>query len=84
METQHTYSIIYAKKPGILIRLALVLERRGYTIESMRTSPYDPNPEYWEMVITTEGDPTKLEQVTRQLTKLIDVFAVRVLKEVYC
>jgi acetolactate synthase I/III small subunit len=84
METQHTFSIIYAKKPGVLIRLALILERRGYTIESMRTSRYNPNPEYWEMVIIIEGDPAKLEQVKGQLTKLIDVFAVRVLKEEYC
>ena len=81
---QHTFSILYAKKPAILIRLALVLERRGYTIESMSTSPCESNPEYWEMLITSEGDPAKLEQVTKQLTKLIDVFAVRVLKEEYC
>ncbi|MDJ1494824.1 ACT domain-containing protein [Cytophagaceae bacterium DM2B3-1] len=84
METQHTFSLIYTRKPGILIRVALVLERRGYTIESMNTSPYDSNPDYWEMMLTIEGDPAKLEQVTRQLAKLIDVFAVQVLKEVYC
>lgn len=84
MKTQHTFSLIYTRKPGILIRVALILERRGYTIESMNTNPYDPNPDYWEMILTTEGDPAKLEQVIRQLAKLIDVFAVQVLKEMYC
>ncbi|MDJ1501799.1 ACT domain-containing protein [Xanthocytophaga agilis] len=84
METQHTFSLIYTRKPGILIRVALVLERRGYTIESMSTNSYDSNPDYWEMILTTEGDPEKLEQITRQLAKLIDVFSVQVLKEMYC
>jgi acetolactate synthase small subunit len=81
---QHTFSIIYAKKAGILIRLALVVERQGHTIESMSTHPYGRNPMYWEMVITTRGDLAKREQVKRQLTKLIDICEVQVLNEAYC
>lgn len=84
MEASHTFAIVYSKKPGILIRIALVMERRGYSIESVSTTPYELNPTYSEMIVTAEGDPAKLEQVSKQVSKLIDVMAVRELKEVYC
>ncbi|MES2733450.1 MAG: acetolactate synthase small subunit [Bacteroidota bacterium] len=83
METSHTFAICFSHKPGMILRIALVLERRGYTIESLFTTTEPHNPGYSEMVLTVKGDPSKLAQVTKQLAKLIDVLTVKELKKVY-
>jgi acetolactate synthase I/III small subunit len=69
----HTLSILVRNKPGVLVRVALVFARRGYNIESLVVSADVTNGEFSRMTITCSGDPETLEQIIKQLTKLIDV-----------
>ncbi len=76
----HTISLLVRNKPGVLVRIALVFSRRGFNIESLVVSPAISVPEYpaqpgefSRMTITCSGDPDNLEQIVRQLEKLIDV-----------
>jgi acetolactate synthase I/III small subunit len=79
----HTISLLVRNKPGVLVRVALVFARRGYNIESLVVSPalgqgeWDGIPispqEFSRMTITCSGDPDNLNQIVKQLEKLIDV-----------
>lgn len=68
----HTISILVANKPGVLVRIALVFARRGYNIDSLVVSP-TVNPKYSRMTITAKGDPQTLEQIIKNVDKLVDV-----------
>ena len=76
----HTISLLVRNKPGVLVRVSLVFSRRGYNIESLVVSPaistggIEGAPvEFSRMTITCSGDPDTLEQIIKQLEKLIDV-----------
>src|SRR6266404_7780249 len=69
----HTLSILVRNKPGVLVRVALIFSRRGYNIESLVVSPDALNGQLSRMTITCSGDPETLEQIIKQVTKLIDV-----------
>lgn len=78
----HTISLLVRNKPGVLCRIALVFSRRGYNIESLVVSPaFDAEiegykaeaGEFSRMTITCSGDLATLEQIIKQLEKLIDV-----------
>jgi acetolactate synthase-1/3 small subunit len=69
----HTISILVRNKPGVLVRVALVFARRGYNIESLVVSADIANGEFSRMTITCSGDPDTLDQIIKQVTKLIDV-----------
>src|SRR5882672_9935077 len=69
----NTISILVRNKPGVLVRIALVFSRRGYNIESLVVSADAANAAFSRMTITCSGDPQTLEQIIKQLTKLIDV-----------
>src|SRR5882762_992198 len=69
----HTISILVRNKPGVLVRVALVFARRGYNIESLVVSADVTNGQFSRMTITCSGDPETLEQIIKQVTKLIDV-----------
>ena len=74
----HTISLLVRNKPGVLVRVALVFSRRGYNIESLvvcqRRHRRQRGPrDFSRMTITCSGDPETLEQIIKQLTKLIDV-----------
>ena len=69
----HTLSILVRNKPGVLVRVALVFSRRGYNIESLVVSADVANGEFSRMTITCSGDPDTLEQIIKQVTKLVDV-----------
>ncbi|HEY2902537.1 MAG TPA: acetolactate synthase small subunit [Polyangia bacterium] len=69
----HTLSILVRNKPGVLVRVALIFSRRGYNIESLVVSADASNGELSRMTITCSGDPETLEQIIKQVTKLIDV-----------
>jgi acetolactate synthase I/III small subunit len=69
----HTISILVRNKPGVLVRVALVFSRRGYNIESLVVSADVANGDFSRMTITCSGDPETLEQIIKQVTKLIDV-----------
>lgn len=68
----HTMSLFVADKPGVLVRVALVFARRGYNIESLVVSPAK-EVGFSRMTITSSGDPATLQQIIKQLTKLVDV-----------
>jgi acetolactate synthase-1/3 small subunit len=67
----HTISVYVNNKPGVLVRVALVFARRGYNIESLVVSPAAQD--FSRMTITCSGDPETLEQIIKQLSKLVDV-----------
>src|SRR6185369_40326 len=69
----HTISMLVRNKPGVLVRVALVFARRGYNIESLVVSGEVTNGAFSRMTITCSGDPETLEQIIKQLSKLIDV-----------
>jgi acetolactate synthase-1/3 small subunit len=69
----HTISILVRNKPGVLVRVALVFARRGYNIESLVVSADVTDGEFSRMTITCSGDPDTLDQIIKQVTKLIDV-----------
>jgi acetolactate synthase-1/3 small subunit len=69
---KHTISLLVANRPGVLIRISLVFARRGYNIDSLVVSPAN-DPEYSMMNIVASGDEKTLDQILKQLNKLIDV-----------
>jgi len=68
----HTISLFVANRPGVLVRVSLVFARRGYNIESLVVSPA-AREGFSRMTITCSGDPGTLQQIIRQLEKLVDV-----------
>ena len=68
----HTISLYVHDRPGVLVRVAIVFARRGYNIESLVVSPSAPEG-FSRMTIPCSGDPATLEQIIRQLAKLVDV-----------
>jgi len=68
----HTISVFVNNKPGVLVRVALVFSRRGFNIESLVVSPAAEG-RFSRMTITSTGEPNDLEQMVKQLTKLVDV-----------
>ena len=69
----HTISVLVRNQPGVLVRVSLVFARRGYNIESLVVSPDVINGDFSRMTITCRGDAATFEQISKQLTKLIDV-----------
>ncbi|MCJ8329740.1 MAG: acetolactate synthase small subunit [Lentisphaeria bacterium] len=69
---QHNISLLVNNKPGVLIRIALVFARRGYNIDSCVVSPANDK-KYSRMTITASGDIKTLDQIIKQLNKVIDV-----------
>jgi len=68
----HTISLLVRDAPGVLVRVAMVFSRRGYNIESLVVSP-GARAGFSRMTVTCSGDPSILEQMIKQLAKLIDV-----------
>jgi acetolactate synthase-1/3 small subunit len=80
---RHTLSVLVQNKPGVLARTAGLFSRRGYNIESL-TVGVTENENISRMTIVVAGDDTVVEQVTKQLNKLIEVIKVSDLtKELY-
>lgn len=72
---RHTLSVLVQNKPGVLARTAGLFSRRGYNIESL-TVGVTENENISRMTIVVAGDDTVVEQVTKQLNKLIEVIKV--------
>ena len=72
---QHTITVLVENKPGVLARVSGLFARRGFNIESLAVSITD-DPTVSRMTIVVGGDETVLEQITKQLNKLIDVIKV--------
>ena len=71
----HNISLTVNHRPGVLIRIALVFSRRGYNIESLVVSE-SSNPQFAHMIIAASGKSHILQQIIKQLSKLIDVVHV--------
>jgi acetolactate synthase I/III small subunit len=69
----HTISVLVRNQPGVLVRVALVFARRGYNIESLVVSADPASADFSRMTITCSGDPETLEQIIKQVAKLVDV-----------
>ena len=73
---KHTISVLVENKPGVLARIAGLFSARGYNIASLAVSEtLDPTISYLTMVVEAE-DEKVLEQIKKQLNKLIDVITV--------
>ena len=72
---KHTISVIVENKPGVLSRVSGLFSRRGFNIESLAVGTTE-DPSMSRMTIVVEGDEGDLEQITKQLYKLIDTLKV--------
>lgn len=78
---RHTISVLVENKFGVLSRIAGLFSGRGYNIESLSVGE-TIDPQISTMTIVTSGDESIIEQITKQLNKLIDVIKVVDLTEV--
>ncbi len=72
---RHTISVLVENKPGVLARISGLFSARGYNIDSLAVGETD-DPDVSRMTIIVRGDERVLEQVTKQLAKLVDVIKV--------
>ena len=72
---RHTISVLVDNKPGVLARIAGLFSGRGFNIESLSVNE-TLDPTMSQMTIVTRGDDRILEQINKQLNKLIDVIKV--------
>ncbi|MFC5449662.1 acetolactate synthase small subunit [Paenibacillus aestuarii] len=75
MTTKHTVSVLVNNQPGVLQRVSGLFGRRGFNIESITVGESEELG-LSRMVIVTTGDDNTLEQISKQLYKLIDVIKV--------
>ena len=75
MRSKHTLSVLVENKPGVLTRIAGLFSRRGFNIDSLAVGPTD-NPDVSRMTVVVDVDELPLEQVTKQLNKLVEVLKV--------
>jgi acetolactate synthase I/III small subunit len=73
---RHTISILVENKFGVLTRIAGLFSGRGFNIDTLNVAPtHDPSAS--RMTIVTRGDDATLEQIVKQLNKLIEVIKVQ-------
>jgi acetolactate synthase-1/3 small subunit len=75
MATKHTLVALVENRPGVLNRVASLFRRRGFNIESIAVGPSE-TPAQSRMTIVVDGSTTMVEQVRKQLEKVIDVVRV--------
>ncbi len=73
--TRHTLSVLVENKPGVLVRIAGLFARRGFNIDSLAVGPTE-HEEISRITIVANCDEHPLEQVTKQLNKLINVLKI--------
>ncbi|WP_141012797.1 acetolactate synthase small subunit [Nocardioides sambongensis] len=72
---QHTLSVLVEDKPGVLTRIAALFSRRGFNITSLAVGPTEHD-EVSRMTIVVDVASSPLEQVTKQLNKLVEVIKI--------
>ena len=72
---RHTVSALVENKSGVLARIATLFAARGFNIDSLAVGETE-NPKVSRMTIVVDGDQRILEQVEKQLNKLIDIIKV--------
>jgi acetolactate synthase-1/3 small subunit len=73
--SRHTLSVLVENKPGVLARVAGLFSRRGFNIDSLAVGPTE-HPEVSRMTIVVSVEELPLEQVTKQLNKLVNVIKI--------
>lgn len=77
---KHTLSVLVENHAGVLSRVAGLFSRRGFNIDSLAVGVTE-NPDISRMTIVVDGDDYTVEQVSKQLNKLIDVIKLRTLEK---
>ncbi|HEU4911781.1 MAG TPA: acetolactate synthase small subunit [Actinomycetes bacterium] len=73
--SRHTLSVLVENKPGVLARIASLFSRRGFNIDSLAVGPTEHG-DVSRMTIVVNVEELPLEQVTKQLNKLIEVIKI--------
>lgn len=76
---KHTLSVLVENHSGVLSRVAGLFSRRGFNIDSLAVGVTE-NPDISRMTIVVDGDEYTVEQVSKQLNKLIDVIKIKKLE----
>ena len=79
--SRHTLSVLVEDKPGVLARIAGLFSRRGFNIESLAVGPTEVA-DISRMTIVVNVEDLPLEQVTKQLNKLVNVLKIVELESV--
>ena len=77
---RHIISVLVENEAGALSRLVGLFSQRGYNIETLNVAPTE-DPTLSRLTLTTYGDDHKIEQITKQLNKLVEVVKVVDLSE---
>lgn len=72
---KHTLSVLVENKPGVLARISGLFSRRGFNIDSLAVGPTE-DPDISRMTVVVNVEEHSLEQVTKQLYKLINVIKI--------
>ena len=73
--TMHTLSVLVENKPGVLARVSGLFSRRGFNIDSLAVGETE-NPDVSRITIVVNAESSPLEQVTKQLNKLVNVIKI--------
>ena len=73
--SRHTLSVLVENKPGVLARVSALFSRRGFNIHSLAVGPTE-HAEVSRMTIVVNVEDSPLEQVTKQLNKLVNVIKI--------
>ena len=76
---KHTLSVLVENKPGVLTRVTSLFARRGFNIDSLAVGPTE-DPTLSRITLVTSAEDTPVEQITKQLHKLINVIKIQDLK----
>lgn len=74
-ENMHTLSVLVEDKPGALTRITALFARRGYNISSLAVGPTE-HPAVSRITVVVDVEQAPLEQITKQLNKLVNVLKV--------
>jgi acetolactate synthase-1/3 small subunit len=77
---KHLISVLMENEAGSLSRVVGLFSQRGYNIETLNVAPTD-DPTLSRLTLTTDTDANKIEQITKQLHKLIEVVKVTTLTD---
>ena len=77
---KQVYSLLVDNNPGVLSRISGLFSRRGYSIDSI-TSGTTADPRFTRITVVASGDELILEQIEKQVRKLVDVREIKLLRE---
>src|SRR3712207_9252316 len=80
---KHILSILVENKPGVLTRVSGLFARRGFNIDTLVVGPTD-DPQFSRITLTLDGAMHPIDQVTKQLHKLVNVLKIREIGRASC